>query len=534
MNQTDDIVQALSDAYDETPYESYAFPLTAPGHLRAVAALYGLKAPAVEKARVLELGCAAGGNLLPFAAAHPGAQATGVDLSAQQIESGQAIIKAMGLKNIDLRAMSITDITKDFGQFDYIIVHGVFSWVPPAVRDAILRVCRENLAPDGIAYVSYNTYPGWKASDVVRDAMILNSHGAQTPQDRLARAKDMLSMLENGLSAGNPLRSALQQAARQLRKQSDYYLMHEHLEAVNAPCYFLEFAAAVQQAGLAYLTDAEPQSCMPSNYGNNVAVLHNALSADAPREMREQYLDFAVGRQFRKSLLIHKERAEKILETPEVNVFEKMHFGARLTSAAAPAGAPSKERHYQTARGIGIAGTDPTFVAVAEVLRQAWPRALSFAELLDAARPKAKKSTTKEELTTAVLTHLVAFLNANALEYRHETLGYVPDAAKPQWIPGLAALRRLAENDALPLGTYNLWHQHVRLPSDDIGRFVIRHIDGQVSVADLRTKLRDALASGDVAHPSGKSLKRVRNLDSVAQTLVAEAMSKLRAQGLLA
>lgn len=533
MNQTDDIVQALSDAYDETPYESYAFPLTAPGHLRAVAALYGLKAPAVEKARVLELGCAAGGNLLPFAAAHPGAQATGVDLSAQQIESGQAIIKAMGLKNIDLRAMSITDITKDFGQFDYIIVHGVFSWVPPAVRDAILRVCRENLAPDGIAYVSYNTYPGWKASDVVRDAMILNSHGAQTPQDRLARAKDMLSMLQNGLSAGNPLRSALQHAASQLRRHSDYYLVHEYLEAVNSPCYFLEFAAAAQQAGLAYLTDAEPQSCMASNYGNNVAVMHNALSADAPREMREQYLDFAVGRQFRKSLLVHEERARDILDTPEVNVFEKMYFGARLTTVAAPAGAPSKERHYRTARGKGIASSEPTFVAVVEALRQAWPHALSFAELLDAARPKAKKTTTQDELTVLVLTHLVTILSANALEYRHAPLGYVPDAAKPQWIPGLADLHELACKAPLPLGTYNLWHQHVQLPSNEVSKFVTALIDGQTTVADLRTKLRDALASGEVAHPSGKSLKRVRNLDSVAQTLLADALSVLRAQGFL-
>lgn len=214
MTDTDAVTQALAAAYDETPYQSNAFSISAPGHLRAVAALYGISAPPVANARVLELGCAAGGNLLPYAVAHPEARAVGVDLSVQQIEAGQSIVKAMGLKNLDLRAMSITDITPEFGQFDYIIVHGVFSWVPPEVREAILRVCRENLAPEGIAYVSYNTYPGWKASDVVRDAMILNSHDAQTPEERLARAKDMLAMLENGLSNNNPLRSALQQAAR--------------------------------------------------------------------------------------------------------------------------------------------------------------------------------------------------------------------------------------------------------------------------------------------------------------------------------
>lgn len=534
MTQTNELVQAIADAYDDTPYESNAFALTAPGHLRAVAALYGLSAPAVENARVLELGCAAGGNLLPFAVAHPKAHALGIDLSTQQVESGQAVIKAMGLRNIELRAMSITDITKDLGQFDYIIAHGVFSWVPPEVREAILRVCRENLAPEGIAYISYNTYPGWKASDVVRDAMILNSYGAQTPQERLTRAKDVLGMLEHGLSHGNPLRTALQQAVQQLRKHSDYYLMHEHLEAVNSPCYFLEFAAAAQQAGLTYLADSEPQSTIATNYGSNVAVLHSALSADSPREMREQYLDFAVGRQFRKSLLVHTERADAILRTPEANTFKNMRFGACLESVARPMGASSKERRFQGLRGAGITTSEATFVALADALRQAWPEALTFANLLDAVRPKARKSLSAEELEELVLSHLVVILNANALEYRHEEIGYTSIGAKPSWIPGIDCLQHLTNAGTLPVGLYNLWHHCAQLPSDAVSKFVVRQIDGKTSIADLRTRLRDALASGDVSLPSGKSLKRVRNLEPLAQKLVADTLARLRNQGLLA
>lgn len=533
MTDTDAVTQALAAAYDETPYQSNAFSFSAPGHLRAVAALYGVSAPPVANARVLELGCAAGGNLLPYAVAHPDGHAVGVDLSAQQIEAGQSIVKAMGLKNLDLRAMSITDITPEFGQFDYIIVHGVFSWVPPEVREAILRVCRENLAPEGIAYISYNTYPGWKASDVVRDAMILNSHGAQTPEEQLARAKDMLSMLENGLWGNNPMRAALQQAARQLRQQSDYYLMHEHLEAVNAPCYFLEFVAAAQQAGLTYLTDAEPQSTIASNFGNNVAVLHGALSADTGREMREQYLDFAVGRQFRKSLLIRSERADQILDIPEANALEKMHLAAHLTLERAPAGAPSKERHYRTLSGINIASQDSSFIAIADALRTAWPRPATFQELVDAARPKARKTTTDDQLREQILHHLVLMLNANALQYRLEPVGYGGDDAKPKWIPGLARLHALTRETALQVGPYNLWHQQTRLPTDAVGRFVIGHIDQGASVADIRTRLRDALASGELSHPNGKSLKRVRNLDPVAQTILSDVLGRLRIQGLL-
>lgn len=533
MTDTDAVTQALAAAYDETPYQSNAFSISAPGHLRAVAAQYGISAPPVANARVLELGCAAGGNLLPYAVAHPEARAVGVDLSVQQIEAGQSIVKAMGLKNLDLRAMSITDITPEFGQFDYIIVHGVFSWVPPEVREAILRVCRENLAPEGIAYVSYNTYPGWKASDVVRDAMILNSHDAQTPEERLARAKDMLAMLENGLSNNNPLRSALQQAARQVRKQSDYYLMHEHLEEVNAPCYFLEFVAAAQQAGLAYLADAEPQSMISTNYGDNVAMLHGALSADAGREMREQYLDFAVGRQFRKSLLIHADRAEKILDRPEANALEKMHVAARLTQARAPAGAPSKERHYLTANGVGLSSQASSFVAIAEALRLAWPRALTFQELLDAARPKAKKTTTDAQLGEEILTHLVLLLNANALCYRLEPVGYAHEEPQPRWIPGLTHLRAIDIQGSRMIGQYNLWHQSLRPPVDEVHRFVGQHIDKGTSLPELRTRLRDALASGELAHPNGKSMKRVRNLDPVAQSLLSDVLNQLRTLGLL-
>ena len=109
---------------------------------------------------MLELGCAAGGNLLPFALAYPEARVVGIDLSPQQIDAGHQTAEAAGARNLDLRAMSLTDITADFGVFDYIICHGVFSWVPPEVRDAVFRICRENLAPQGVAYVSYNTYPG--------------------------------------------------------------------------------------------------------------------------------------------------------------------------------------------------------------------------------------------------------------------------------------------------------------------------------------------------------------------------------------
>ncbi|WJJ93306.1 class I SAM-dependent methyltransferase [Neopusillimonas aromaticivorans] len=198
--------QEISEAYDKRVYTSNAFPFSSPGHLRAAAHLFGLETVPLESARVLELGCAGGGNLLPFALAYPKAHVVGLDLSSVQVKQGQEVVQALRVQNLHLHAMSLTDITPEFGQFDYIIAHGVFSWVPPEVREAMLRILRENLTPHGVGYISYNTYPGWKAGDIVRDAMLLHSHSSQTDEDKLASAKAVLNLLSEGIASSNPWR----------------------------------------------------------------------------------------------------------------------------------------------------------------------------------------------------------------------------------------------------------------------------------------------------------------------------------------
>lgn len=532
MSAPDLLTQAISDAYDETPYISQPFSYTSPGHLRAVAHLYQLEAPALERAKVLELGCAAGGNLLPFALAHPEAEVVGVDLSPQQIDAGRQVAEAVGARNLDLRAMSLTDITAAFGSFDYIICHGVFSWVPPEVRDAILRICRENLAPQGIAYVSYNTYPGWKASDVIRDAMVLNSFGAETPQEKIARAKDMLALIEGGLWQNNPLRSALQLAAQKLRDQTDHYLLHEYLEAINTPCYFLEFAAAAQQAGLAYVTDAEPQQTFPSTYGSAVALGLNGLSVNASREMREQYLDFAVGRQFRKSLLVHAERAGDILDQPEGGAFTTMHFAADLTPLPPAAGAPAGQRQFRTPANTAVTTQDPAMAALMDALAQAWPQSQPFAALLDILG-RHHSGVPAETLAHTAIGHLVTLVQAGALHYRREPAPYETPQARPRLLPGTAQLLQEVTKPGCQVGMHNAWHHPVVPPAGALHRYLLGQIDGQRSSGDLRTLARDALTAGRFPHPDGKSYKGARNLDPLAQDIVTSLLAGLRRAGLL-
>ena len=156
-------------SYDEVPYHSFPFPETHPDRLAMIGRLFGLIPPDVTRCRVLELGCAGGGNIMPMAALYPNSRFVGIDLSARQVEAGTRNISQLGLSNIELRHGSITDVDDSWGQFDYILCHGVYSWVPAAVQDKILDICKWNLSPDGIAYVSYNTLPGWHMRGMIRE-----------------------------------------------------------------------------------------------------------------------------------------------------------------------------------------------------------------------------------------------------------------------------------------------------------------------------------------------------------------------------
>ena len=158
----------IAASYDAIPYPNLGYSHTHPDHLATLATLLGLDPASPEKCRVLELGTASGWNIIPFAHAFPESQFVGIDISPIQIQEGQAAIQALGLQNIRLEARDILEITPELGEFDYIIAHGVYSWVPPEVRDALMRVCKQNLAPNGVVYISYNTYPGSYMTRMVR------------------------------------------------------------------------------------------------------------------------------------------------------------------------------------------------------------------------------------------------------------------------------------------------------------------------------------------------------------------------------
>jgi len=190
---------ARRTSYDDFPYQSVPLRQTHPDHLATVASLFGFDAPDASRARVLEIGCASGGNLIPLAASYPQASFVGIDLSAVQIAQGATEIGALGLTNIRLLSMDVMAFGGAEGAFDYIIAHGIYSWVPAAVQDKILAVCATQLADNGIALVSYNVLPGWRMLGIVREAMLYQTRGVADPPARVAQARATLDFLAHAV-----------------------------------------------------------------------------------------------------------------------------------------------------------------------------------------------------------------------------------------------------------------------------------------------------------------------------------------------
>src|SRR5947209_3687226 len=183
------------NAYDEIPYPGFALPQTHPDRLATLATLFGMRPAPIDRCRVLELGCGDGANLIPMALTLPGSTFVGIDLAARPIAKGEAMVAALGLHNIALHQQDILGISERIGTFDYIIAHGLYSWVPPPVRGKILAICAAHLRPDGIAYVSYNTYPGGRLREIAREMIAFHTRGVTDPRDRIARARAILGVV---------------------------------------------------------------------------------------------------------------------------------------------------------------------------------------------------------------------------------------------------------------------------------------------------------------------------------------------------
>lgn len=390
MAKNIELVSSAVNAYDETPYDSYPFAMTHPYHLMTLAALFGLKAPAPENARVLELGCAGGGNIIPHAINYPGASFVGVDLSKVQIDHANTYKADLGLKNIEFHHCSITDVDQSFGKFDYILCHGVMSWVPESVRQKILEISSKNLNDNGVAYISYNTSPGWNTLRTLRDMMLYHSSMFTDVREKISQSRLVLEFVKDSLVGSNSVYAQMfENEVTALAKQSDYYLRHEHLEDENKPYYFHEFINQASQHGLQYLSDC---SISTMYLGNMPPKVVEKLQAVNDIIRTEQYMDFINNRRFRSTLLCHLavnlNRAICNEDILKFNLVFNLVPEKPLSEATLSDPAESSKFFHNNNRESHLSSSSPVLKAILYTFSENISRPLSFDQLASLANKK--------------------------------------------------------------------------------------------------------------------------------------------------
>lgn len=478
----------VAQAYEELAYPGVSLPQMHPSQLAAVAALFDLQAAPVERCRVLELGCGDGTSLIPMAFELPESRFVGVDITAAAVEAASASAAALGLRNIEFRRMDILEADARLGQFDYIISHGVFTWVPEAVREKLLSLSRELLAPQGVAYVSYNARPGGDLRMMWRDMMLFHIPGEGPPLERVRQARALVQMIAEA-KAGNEFYQQLTQWQRErIDRLPDALLFHDDLGPAHRPFYFHEFMQRAERHGLQYLGESDFFSMsdlrLPAAVREKLAQIPSIVA-------REQYMDFLTGRTFRQTLLCHRDVTLDRTVRPER--LEALCFASPAEPASQrPAIASEAVEEFHVGENVTVKTPHPLAKAMFVALGEAWPGDLRFAEL----RARVSQligETGARELAEGLL-NIIATRPVIVFGTRPHAC-----AATVSERPRLNPIARMQLEAGRPSVT-SLRHFSVEA-RDPLFRAVLSLLDGERDRAAIAEALAAAIESGKVPGP---------------------------------
>lgn len=451
--------------YDEVPYLSYAIAQTHVSRLYLIGRLFGMRPPDCSRARVLEIGGASGGNLIPMAAALPQSDFVCLDPALRQIEEGRRHAAELKLSNLRFEAGGVEDLGRE-SQFDYVICHGVFSWVPPPVQEAILHALQACLAPNGIAFVSYNALPGRHAYNALREALLKHCGEQRAPLARARLAREMLGLLEKAAADPRSLWGPLLVAEMQrLQAASDEFLLHEYLDEYSEAFYFQAFMARAHRFGLQYLGESDVHSMYVAN---PVPSIPPAVLRADDIEAMEQYIDLGLNRAFRQTLLCRDNVAlQRGLALEAVDGFYVQSFLQ-----------PERPGVFRSPNGAAMTTSDPVVTQILTTLAR------------HAGMPVAAQSAIGEIAGDAQAvraafrrTALQAFF-AGALQISALPPAYVPAVSqRPQ---ASAVARHEAKYRAV---VTNGRHEAVLLTEEE--RALIQRLDGRTTGAELARNAPD-------------------------------------------
>lgn len=514
--------------YDEVPYRGQTVPLAHPERLAIEALRRGIAAAPPGRARILELGCAEGGNVIPIAFHLDGAEVVGVDGSAVQIATAAEVRDRLGLDNLTLRHADFLGLGEELGTFDYILCHGVYSWVAEPVRDKIMAIAQRHLRPNGVLYLSYNCRPGWAFRSLMRRALTERVRGAADAAERIARVRQVIAWMAESPLRESPWGRLLAEEAAALWSHRDEYLVHEYLSAVNRPFHFREIADAADRHELSFLAELARATTDPR--------LEDALrqSFSGPLDdwvEIEELSELFLFRAFRCTLFT-KRSAER--GAPHPDLAAAVRFAGRIEPESRRVSLEAGVHEFFTVGGVRISAEDPILKGALLEIGRWWPRGLTFAELaervaalLEVRRVHPPGEAPEAARYEALRTDL----------YELGRLGYVtlrlddpPVAREPGEAPRVSPLTRLQAER----GHFATSPHHRVAPLDAFTRHLVRHLDGARERDELAKRMRAHAEAGEVSltledgTPLGPA-----ELDEAIPKLVEASLGALASEGLL-
>lgn len=531
------IVQKISQSYDDLPYSSNPFPQTHPDNLRTICSLFDVATPAPETASVLEIGCSFGGNILPIAQQYPQANITGLDLSARQIAIGKTAIRAMGLSNIQLLHQDITTYDVPEKTFDYIICHGVYSWVPEPVRQSIFRVISKGLKTNGAAIVSYNTYPGWKFKEIYRDSMLFRSRFVDNVRDKIMYGMGMLDFLKENLPETSPLKVSLDGHHADITQANTSYIAHEYLEQINEPCYFHEFMEQAHSVGLRFAAEADFQN----HFFSPVSLSrekHDALKREANGDIirLEQLYDYLSDRSFRQTILIHSSNSRKSSvgkDSIDFATLEDLHIQGSFAREKTPENGKENPNHHwrplSHATSVLFRSTPETDF-IFSCLNSTNGQTLSVRELWKRAEDSADGI---EKM--AFFRNITELITRKAVRARRSPVTWsdVTDSKHPRLSNTTLKLFRWIQKNPDTIGLTTAFHQALSL--DPVAKELLALLDGRHSRQDLYSRLIEAVSAGRLtfSDASQNTLTDSESIAAAAQEHTDRLLDVLEHNGLL-
>jgi len=470
---------------DVTPYDEVAYPCRAhqqthPDLLATLGRLFGMQPAPVDHCSVLEIGCGDGTNLIPMAYSLPGSRFLGFDLAGLPVAQGCSVVQKLGLANVTLSRQDLMDFALDSGPFDYIIAHGFYSWVPLQLRDRVLEACRATLSPHGIAYISYNCYPGGYLRRMLREMMRFHVQRAPDPATKIGQAKALLGFLADAPVRTDEYHQILKKEWAQIQQRDAGGFYHDDLAEVNQPVYFHQFVEHAGRHGLQFLAEAEYFMMQDRDLTQEARQALEGLESD--RLLREQYLDFIRFRRFRQTLLCREEVPLRSGPDPAVVPHLRAASSARVQAAETGADPAAPVNYCNESGGVMTCG-DAASKAVLKSLTEAWPHSLVFrdlAERVGEAIPAASPQES-ESLTVRVL---LSGYGLGMVELRtFEPLLAFDAGCRPVCSP--VARLQLSTRDVVT----NLRHASVGFQGETMRRLVPL-MDGTLDRAELAVRLR--------------------------------------------